>query len=228
MESMKRLALSTLLALALLLALGAALAALQIRRGFSAHGSPGVVETFLARAMRRAAVPSAVRSARSPVTADEAALRRARAHFADHCAFCHGADGRGDTEIGRNLYPKPPDLAGPVTQALTDGELHAVIENGVRLSGMPAFRGEAGHDEAGNWELVALIRRFPLLTAGEKAELDELVPHGEGHEHGPESSGATGGGEPAGSATSSAAPAPHGHGDHPGHDHGSAASPRGH
>lgn len=30
-------------------------------------------------------------------------LTMARAHFADHCALCHGNDGRGKTEIGRNL-----------------------------------------------------------------------------------------------------------------------------
>jgi hypothetical protein len=34
----------------------------------------------------------------------------ARAHWADHCAICHANNGSGDTEIGRNLYHKPPDL----------------------------------------------------------------------------------------------------------------------
>ena len=31
----------------------------------------------------------------------------------DRCFSCHGFDGRGKTSIGRNLYPKPPDLQLP-------------------------------------------------------------------------------------------------------------------
>ncbi len=35
---------------------------------------------------------------------------KARRHFADHCASCHGNDGRGATEMGRNMYPPAPDM----------------------------------------------------------------------------------------------------------------------
>ena len=37
------------------------------------------------------------------------------------------------------MYPKPPDMRLAATQNLTDGELYYIIENGVRLSGMPAW-----------------------------------------------------------------------------------------
>ena len=37
-----------------------------------------------------------------------------------NCAICHGNDGRGATTIGKNLYPKAPDMTLPGTQKLTD------------------------------------------------------------------------------------------------------------
>ncbi len=53
-------------------------------------------------------------------------LKEAREHFADHCALCHGNDGSGKTEMGQNLYPKPPDMRQAQTQNLTDGELYYI------------------------------------------------------------------------------------------------------
>ena len=89
-------------------------------------------------------------------------LARARAHFADHCAICHANNGSGNTDIGRNLYPKAPDMRLPQTQNLTDGELYYTIHNGIRLTGMPAW-GSAEKDED-SWELVLFIHNLPQLT----------------------------------------------------------------
>ena len=52
------------------------------------------------------------------------------------------------------------------TQNKSDGELYYTIENGIRLSGMPAFGEE--HAEAGDmetWNLVLFIRHLPNQTA---------------------------------------------------------------
>ena len=65
------------------------------------------------------------------VTSD--GLAEARANWAQNCAGCHGVNGDGQTEIGRNLYPKPPDLRAAATQQQTDGELYTTIQNGIRL-----------------------------------------------------------------------------------------------
>jgi hypothetical protein len=45
----------------------------------------------------------------------------------------------GETEIGKNLYPKAPDMRQRETQSLTDGELYYTIRNGVRMTGVPAW-----------------------------------------------------------------------------------------
>ena len=107
--------------------------------GFSARAQPSLPERLVARAARRLTVPRAGRDARNPIPFSPEIWAEARAHFADHCAACHGNDGRGHTDMGRNLYPKAPDMRLPDTQRLTDGELYWIIQNGVRLTGMPAW-----------------------------------------------------------------------------------------
>jgi mono/diheme cytochrome c family protein len=148
-----------------------------LRRGFSAKAEPGAVETVIARRMRGFAIPRSARDARNPVPASPEVMARATAHFADHCAVCHGNDGRGKTLIGKGLYPKPTDMAQPATQTLTDGELYYTIENGIRFTGMPAFGEEgSGDGNTESWDLVHFIRHLPSITEEELAEMKKMNP----------------------------------------------------
>ena len=97
-------------------------------------------------------------------------------HFADHCAVCHGNDGSGDTEMGRGLYPKVPDMRAAATQSLTDGELFSIIENGIRLTGMPAWSTGTPEGERESWELVHFIRHLTTLTPEEIERMEALNP----------------------------------------------------
>lgn len=74
--------------------------------------------------------------------------------------MCHGYDGSAQTQVGRALYPKPPDLRQPPTQQLTDGEIHYIIQNGVRLTGMPAWSTKHAQPEEDSWKLVLFIRQL--------------------------------------------------------------------
>ncbi len=148
--------LTGLIALAVIVAAG--MIALLIHHGLSARDKPSLLETSIALSVRHLATPSSMRNARNPVALTSEVLTEARAHWADHCATCHANDGSGDTEMGRGMYPHPPDMRQARTQNLTDGELFSIIKNGVRLTGMPAWGDAAGHDDADNWKLVLFIR----------------------------------------------------------------------
>lgn len=156
--------------------IGVAVPLTIISRGVSARDEPTAVEAFMARRLRRLATPSHLHTARNPVALSAEVLASARAHFADHCASCHGNDGRGQTSIGRNLYPKAPDMTLPDTQNLVDGELFGIIENGIRLTGMPAWGDGTPESRKASWELVHLIRHFPKITPEELAEMESLNP----------------------------------------------------
>ena len=146
------------------------------RHGVSARDEPMAVEAFLARRVRSLAIPREMRRRENPLTLTPEALTRARAHFADHCASCHGNDGRGQTTLGRNMYPKAPDMTLPETQRLADGELFAIIENGVRLTGMPAWGSLGPEHDAETWELVHFIRHLPKITPEELDEMKAMNP----------------------------------------------------
>jgi mono/diheme cytochrome c family protein len=157
-----------------IVALGALGAGLVLREGISARAEPSAMEARVARTLRRLAIPNDVREATNPIAPSPRALAAGLAHFADHCATCHANDGSGQTAIGRNLYPRAPDMRTPATQELTDGEIFYIIENGVRLTGMPAWGGPGSAE--GSWHLVHFIRHLPKLTADEKARMEALNP----------------------------------------------------
>jgi mono/diheme cytochrome c family protein len=147
-------------------------------KGLSTRDQPSRFETIVATQFRKLAMPSEARDRKNPVAASPEAIEAGLAHFADHCATCHANDGSGDTHLGRNLYPKAPDMRLAATQDLTDGELFYIIENGVRLTGMPAWGDGSGapEGEALGWQLVHFIRRMPKLTSEEIARMEALNP----------------------------------------------------
>jgi mono/diheme cytochrome c family protein len=156
--------------------LGAVAAYTVVRRGLSARAEPSRVEELLARTMRRVATPASVRALRNPVPLTDAVREDGLSHFADHCAVCHANNGSGDTEIGRGMYPPAPDMRAAATQDLTDGELFSIIENGIRLTGMPAWGTGTPDGEHASWVLVHFIRRLPSLTGDELARMEALNP----------------------------------------------------
>jgi len=142
-----------------------------IRRGFSAVDQPSAVEKVVARTVRNLGIPRSARIERNQWSSTPDLLQEARENFTDHCAGCHGKDGDGRTGIGPNLYPKAPDLQRPETQTLTDGEIHVIIQNGVRLTGMPAFGNPHGsQDDSSAWKLVLFIRSIARATPQEKTQ----------------------------------------------------------
>ena len=172
---MKKLATAGALVIAVvvLVALGGYAYLNTAMHGFSAQAQPSGTEAMLATYARRTAMPASARTLKNPVSFTPAVAHEAMAHFADHCSVCHANNGSGLTMFGKGMYPKPPDLRGE-TQRMSDGEIFYVIENGVRMSGMPAFGGDGTADDS--WKLVAFIRHLPALSSAEEAEMEALNP----------------------------------------------------
>ena len=148
----------------------------MLRNGFSSMDEPSAVEAFMASTMRRYATPSDLKDAKNPLPLTAEIVAEGRAHFADHCAGCHGNDGKGQTSMGPKFYPKVPDMTKEATQSQSDGELFATIENGIRMTGMPAFGAGTAESAYGSWGLVHFIRHLPQITPAELAEMETLNP----------------------------------------------------
>lgn len=159
--------------------------------GLAANEEPNQLERSVAGQLVRLSIPAEADREQNPLAGNAEAWQAAREHYVDHCAVCHGRDGRGATEIGQNMYPQVPDLTGHEVQARSDGALYYIIQNGIRWTGMPAWKDEHSPEET--WKLVSFIRKVPSLTdadlQGDKpaAPPDDHTPTREpeqpGHRH---------------------------------------------
>jgi mono/diheme cytochrome c family protein len=160
----------------LLAAAAAVFAFLAVRGGgLAADQEPGRLERAVAARLVRLSIPGDADGQQNPFRADTAVWREARDHYLDHCAVCHGRDGKGKTDIGANMYPPTPDLSGREVQDRSDGALFYIIQNGIRWTGMPAWKGE--HETDDTWKLVSFIRKLPTLTEAD-LPVEEPAPAG--------------------------------------------------
>ena len=155
---------------------------LAVRNGLAAGAEPGGLERALAARALRLSIPADAERQQNPLKADAQAWRTAADHFEDHCAVCHGIDGHGRTEMGQRMYPKVPDLGDQLVQGRTDGALFYIIQNGVRWTGMPAWKEE--HTVEESWRLVSFIRKVPSLTPQDLQSAGvDVSEKGESHHH---------------------------------------------
>ena len=144
--------------------------------GFSAKPEPHALEILVARQIRHLAIPLEQRNAPNPIPLNPDVMKESLAHFADHCATCHANDGSGQTPIGKNVYPKTPDLRLADTQSMSDGEMFWVIHNGIRFTAMAAWGEGDPAQDMGSWNLVHFIRHLPQLTPEELDQMKALNP----------------------------------------------------
>lgn len=74
--------------------------------------------------------------------------------YKSKCAMCHGADGKGDTPVGKKMGVH--DFASPEVKAMSDGDLTQIITKGKNK--MPAYAGKLKESEIKG--LVAYIRHL--------------------------------------------------------------------
>src|SRR3546814_5304582 len=68
-------------------------------------------------------------------------LAQGAGYYAESCAYCHGGPGQEPAEWSRGMRPEPPHLTEAATE-WTDQEIHWIVSNGFKMTGMPAFRSE--------------------------------------------------------------------------------------
>ncbi len=149
---------------------GVLCAAFLVWRGFRATATPSSIEMTVARGLRNVAIPRAEHRRANPLAATSENRQLGRDLFLGQCAGCHGIDGSGRTPVGANLYPRVPDLRSAATQHLSDGDLHYIIENGVQLTGMPAWKNQPKASVDNAWQLVLFVRSLQALRPPELSQ----------------------------------------------------------
>ena len=82
--------------------------------------------------------------------------------FDQTCAKCHGADGTGNTVVGKAVGAK--DLGSAEAKKMTDAEIRTQIEQG--KNNMPPFSGTLNKEQIDS--LIPIVRGFGKKAAAAK------------------------------------------------------------
>ena len=104
------------------------------------------------------------------VAADETNLVAGAKVYKEQCAVCHGLPDQPKGAIARGMYPAPPELFHGVGVTDDDAwESYWKVENGIRLTGMPGFKGQLTETQI--WQVSVLVKNADKISASVKREL---------------------------------------------------------
>ena len=120
---------------------------------------PSSAEDQLAAAAKKMAIGG--KDWQNPTPDTPATIQTGMEHFQHHCQICHGMDGHNTgVPFATKMSPPVADLGDSEVQKYADGQLKWIIENGIRFSGMPGWKGILDDDEM--WSMVRFLRHLPL------------------------------------------------------------------
>lgn len=126
------------------------------------------VHTLIERGMQQSVRFHARDIAVPPATAG--AVVRGGSVFRNHCEQCHGGPGVAMGVIGLSMQPVPGPLVDSARRWKA-GELYWIVANGIKMSGMPAWRFHLSEGEI--WDLVAFLGALPAITPAEYAAIEK-------------------------------------------------------
>ncbi len=119
---------------------------------------PGSLETLVAEEAKKVAISG--KNVPNPLPDNAETIAQGKEHFQHHCSICHGMDGRNTgVPFADKMSPPVADLSQKNVQEYTDGQLKAIIENGLRFTGMPGWKGILDDNEM--WAMTRFLRHLP-------------------------------------------------------------------
>jgi mono/diheme cytochrome c family protein len=116
-------------------------------------------------------IPEPYASMVNPLPTTAEVIARGRAVFEQSCASCHGTEGLGNGEAGRELSPPPADLAMLVRMPMMRDDRYlfwAISEGGAAFgTAMPAFKDRLSAEEI--WSVVRFLQAGLPQPSGTEA-----------------------------------------------------------
>ncbi|MGR3464223.1 c-type cytochrome [Limimaricola sp.] len=105
----------------------------------------------------------------APDLGDPALVELGARHFETACAMCHAVPGRERSATVRGMNPVPPHITDAVRDWSSE-ELHWIVFEGVKMSGMPPWPSSREDDV---WAVVAYLRAIQTgeVTPARQAEI---------------------------------------------------------
>ncbi len=131
----------------------------------TAHKKPSTIEAALANMAKDIVIPLEAENLKNPLPDNPQVVREGQQIYLQSCAICHGMDGRSQTNVGQGMYPPVMDLTSPHVQHWNDSEMFWIIQNGVRMTGMPSWKEVVSTEDS--WKLVVFIHAMPETNSAE-------------------------------------------------------------
>ncbi len=108
----------------------------------------------------------------APIPASAENLVAGAKVYKENCAECHGFKGQEQTAAAKGMFPKAPHLFHG--HGVTDdpaGETYWKAAYGIRLSGMPAFKGSLTDEQL--WQVSLMLANADKLPADAEPIVEE-------------------------------------------------------
>jgi len=92
--------------------------------------------------------------------------------YQNDCVWCHGTPMSYPGKIGKGLNPGPPKLWESAKE-LSAGEMDWVINNGIKMTGMPYWSHE--YKEEDTWSVVAFLKQLPNISAQQYRQMTQTA-----------------------------------------------------
>ena len=96
-----------------------------------------------------------------PAQYGEAQVAAGFALYQSHCVMCHGGPGVARADWVSGMNPAPPYIID-AARRFTAPQLYWVVSRGVKMTGMPAWRGV--ETPAQTWAVVTFLESLPYLS----------------------------------------------------------------
>jgi thiosulfate dehydrogenase len=136
---------------------------------------PMLFEKKLAHGALNARISKDPHTDPAPVPADEGTYLAGADLYKQNCAVCHGLPGQPQSAIAQGMFPKPPELFHGT--GVTDDpawETYWKAKNGIRLTGMPAFKGALNDTQL--WQVSVLLANADKISPAVKSALTSPPP----------------------------------------------------
>ena len=127
------------------------------------NAQPVPLERWVARTSLHATMDADAPKGPNPVPLTDANLIAGIGLYAHNCAICHGtAQGKSSASpIARGEYPDPPQLGTDGVEDDPEGWTWWKVANGIRWTGMPAWKGTLSDQEI--WTLALFLKHMDKL-----------------------------------------------------------------
>ena len=134
----------------------------------TANEKPSKLEATLANMAKDVVIPLEAQNLKNPLPPSPEVIEQGEKVYMEACGICHAMDGHAGTNLGRGMYPPAMDLTSPHVQHWSDADMFWIIQNGVRMTGMPSWK--VSISEADTWKVVHYIRYLPQMDAESAAQ----------------------------------------------------------